>query len=176
TGIVIDCTGSANVNASLLGSVPWYSVAGTNNTLSGINGPTTPNVFQFFGSTPSGGSAGTPAFVPAGIAGRSTASASFSILDTDRVTRVQSTNTGATAITLPGAGTTGFATNYAFALKATGAGNVPTITPGAGTINGSGTLVMRQGQDARILSPDNTNYVAEVHDPPLIAGTNITLT
>jgi hypothetical protein len=168
---------ASTITTALLNSLTYYSGAGTTSTLNGIPGSTSPDsVVKYIGSFSTGGVAQTPALFLPGVPGRSTASATDTILVTDRVDRVQYTNGGAVAVTVPAAGTTGFANNFAFKSKVTGSGTVATFTPGAGTCNTGSTCVLTQGQDALFSSQDNVNYTMDSHDPPLIAGTNITLT
>ena len=80
-------------------------------------------------------------------------------------------------MTLPQAGTTGFANGFFYATSNGGAG-VVTITPTApSTINGNTTLVLNEGDACRI-GPNSTgaSYAADCAPPQLIAGTGITLT
>ena len=65
-------------------------------------------------------------------------------------------NTGAVAVTLPQAGTTGFEANKWFAVENDNSGPV-TITPTVSTIAGASTLVLDQNRGGVIYS-DGTNY------------------
>ena len=69
-------------------------------------------------------------------------------------------NGSAVAVSLPQAGTTGFATGWYLAgVQNLGAGTV-TITPATSTINGSATLTLASGQGITSLTSDGTNYTA----------------
>lgn len=78
----------------------------------------------------------------------------------DRGSSIIMTNAAAMAVTLPQAGSVGYASSFYFSLTAAGGGAV-TITPGTSTINGASTLVLLTGMSASITS-DNTNYFARV--------------
>jgi len=89
-----------------------------------------------------------------------TVAASSSSTLGDRGSVITDSNVGATAITLPQAGTTGYANNYNFGLCNIGAGTV-TITPATSTINGAASLALVTNRCAYVYS-DNTNYFATV--------------
>jgi len=172
--------GGGTTNPGLLNSFAIYPSAGTTTTIGPVNGITAPiGVFGFFGSTPLAGNlAGIPAQFLAGISGRvSTVSSGTTadIINTDRAHRVKHTNAGATTISLPGTVSPDFTANFCYREKVEGSGASDTITPVAGTINGAGSLVMKQGQAALICSFDNSNYEADVFEVGgLVQGTNIT--
>ena len=170
--------GGGNVINALQYAFPYYSAAGTANQISGIAPPTTPNgVPQFLVSIPSGGFATAPQVAISGVPGRTQSGSSDTYLVTDRTNRVVYTNGGATAIDLPDPSVAGFANNFVTKIKIITASDVATFTPeNSATINGSSTLVVNRGQDCTIGTQDNANYWADCHDPPLIAGSNITLT
>lgn len=110
----------------------------------------------------------------AGVAGRAITTTD-AVVTGDRLTWLISGNGGATALALPQAGTTGFASNFAFGVKVTGAGDV-TITPAISTVDGNTTLLVKRGQNCTITSIDNVNYVSRCASGQLVAGTNITFT
>ena len=69
-------------------------------------------------------------------------------------------NNGSTAValTVPQAGTTGFANNYTAVMRNTGTANV-NLTTTTSTINGSGqTAAMYPGTSCTLTSPDNANW------------------
>jgi len=109
---------------------------------------------------------GSPAsFSPPGIAGRTAAGTSDTILcDSgtalrDRGATVKYTSGSAIAVTLPQAGSSGCGNNFVTKLFVTGAGTA-TVTPTVSTINGNATLPITQNGWCVISSPDNTNYIA----------------
>lgn len=75
----------------------------------------------------------------------------------------------AIAVTLPQAGTAGFANRAYFYQFNRGAGAV-TITPTTSTINGGATIVLNQNQGALVMS-DGANYSAWVSAAPTGSGT-----
>ena len=166
--------GSGTVVAALQNSVTYYDSAGSVAHVAGINPPSS-NGINFWTSTVTGGVSGPPAPIQAGIPGRTVSGASDTILYSDRVSEITYTNAGATAISLPGAGTTGFGSNFCFKMIVQGSGAVDTITPVSGTINGGATQAVLQGQKALVCSFDNSNYIATISDPPATAGSNIAL-
>ena len=177
----LGCTGGGgNVIVAPQYYGAYYSGPGTTNQISGMAWSTSVNgVPQTAVEISSAGLLTTPQAAFSGVPGRPLSGSgpiSDTILATDRTNRVEYNNTSTTAVNLPAAGTSGFANNFVMKTKARGAGGVVTFTPGANSINGSGTLVVNQGTDCTIGSQDNLNYWADCHDPPLIAGTNITLT
>jgi hypothetical protein len=64
---------------------------------------------------------------------------------------------------------------FSFKLSAQGSGSIVTVTPSAGTCNGSSTCTVLQGQSAIFTSTDATNLIADIHDGTVQAGTNISL-
>ena len=133
-------------------------------------GPTSPNgVPQNLTSTPSGGVAGAAAWNLSGVVTRaSTCTANAdTILVTDRSGYVSESDASACAVTLPQAGTSGFANSFSFILCNIGAGT-STITPTTSTISyttggaytsGAASMALKSSQCAVVYS-DNTNYFA----------------
>lgn len=80
----------------------------------------------------------------------------YTILTGDKGHLVTFSNTGAVAVTLPQAGSAGFAAGWFADVENLNTG-VVTITPTTSTINGLTTLVLYMNQGARIIS-DGTNY------------------
>lgn len=84
----------------------------------------------------------------------------YTFLTTDRNDYVTGSNAGATAWTLPQAGSAGFASNFGLYFRNLGAGLI-TITPTTSTINGAATQIVPQNWYGHLFS-DNTNYFAPV--------------
>jgi hypothetical protein len=86
----------------------------------------------------------------------------------------------ANAVTLPTPTTLGNPNFFTCVQNATtGSSTAVTVTPTTLTINGAASLVITQGQAACIYpdpSAPTTNWLAQVADAPLVAGSNITLT
>lgn len=97
------------------------------------------------------------------------------ILATDRGNRVPYNSTSAVAVTLPQAGSPGFAGGFSVRLSNQNTGTV-TVTPTTSTINGAATLVILEGQDC-FVTPNSTgvNYSADCNEPQTTAGANISL-
>lgn len=95
----------------------------------------------------------TPGVVPNAQSGTS-----YTILTGDRGKSLFMSNGSSIAVTLPQAGTTGFASNFYFCIRASGAGTV-TVTPTTSTINGASSLAISTTRSACVYS-DNTNYLA----------------
>lgn len=94
---------------------------------------------------------------------------SYTVVTTDENKLTTFNNAASVAVTLPVATTTGFTSGAYFDTFNRGAG-VVTITPTTSTINGGSTLVLNQGQGARIVS-DGTNYSAWLSASPSGSGT-----
>lgn len=92
----------------------------------------------------------------------------YTVLTGDRNKLVTFNNASAVAVTLPQAGSAGFADNYEFEVMNRGAGTV-TITPTTSTIDGAATLTLAQFQSVRVYS-DGTNYFSSRgrSDDPLL--------
>lgn len=80
----------------------------------------------------------------------------YTVLTGDRNKLVTFSNASAIAVTLPEAGSVGFASNYVFTAVNLGAGLV-TITPTTSTIDGASTITLSTNQGVTIFS-DGTNY------------------
>ena len=99
---------------------------------------------------------GATAITLAGAGVNAQTGTTYTVLTGDRNKLITFSNASAVAVTLPQAGTTGFANNFEFEVKNIGAGTV-TITPTTSTIDGAATLTLTNGQSVRIYS-DGTNY------------------
>jgi hypothetical protein len=134
------------------------------------------DVYPFAGGLASGVQPSFSGCALGGQSDRSVAGTSDTILAADRCNRVVYTSATAVAVTLPQAGTAGFANSFYYITSNGGAGAV-TITPTVSTINGNATLVLNEGDACRI-GPNSTgtSYAADCAPPQLVAGTGITLT
>jgi hypothetical protein len=116
------------------------------------------------------------AVTPGSVIQRVVAGTTDTILNTDRNNRVAYNSATAVAVSLPTAGSAGFAGGFNTRLSNQNTGTV-TVTPATGTINGNATLVMLEGQFC-FLSPSaaGTSYAADCGEPQTTAGTGIVLT
>lgn len=101
-------------------------------------------------------SGGATAITLAGAGVNAQTGTTYTVVTGDRYKLVTLSNASPVAVTLPQAGSTGFANNFEFEVKNIGAGTV-TITPTTSTIDGAATLTLTNGQSVRIYG-DNTNY------------------
>jgi hypothetical protein len=145
-------------------------VGGTSGAANKLAAPTATNgVPQFLVSTPSGGVGVTPAWAPAGVPTSAQTGTTYTVAATDRASYLTFSNASPIAVTLPQAGTTGFASNFVAVSCDIGAG-AATITPTTSTISytdgsaytsAAASLSLSTGQCAWLYS-DNTNYFAIV--------------
>lgn len=125
--------------------------------------PTAPDNMQYvLGSTPSGGAASNPTWVPPGIFGRQfTSGASTDTLlytDNSRFT-IYSNGAVGVALTVAQAGTGSFTNHATFPLANIGTANV-VLTTTTSTINGSGsTATMYPNTSCTLHSLDNANWL-----------------
>lgn len=174
-------TSSGAINNSTQFSIPYYSVVGTANTLSGIAGATAPNgVPQTLTSTPSGGVATIPALSLPGLGNRNVTgtTSTDTILSTDcNPGRVDYQGSVAVATTLPTATTLGVPScSFRIANNTSPAANV-TVTPTTWTVNGSTTQVIHSGQLCTFtVDAAGSAWDADCPNMGLVAGSNITIT
>jgi hypothetical protein len=180
--------GGGTVNNALQNSFSYYSGAGTTNTIDGLNGSTGPDgVPQVPVSISTGGVAGTPQLALPGISGRvvTGTTSTDTITSADCVpNRIAYIGSVSVAITLPTATTLAVPQCVFKVINGTsGSSTTLTITPTTWTISKGGgstgaTLVIAQGQEAVIYVDANsaTNWVADVVEQGLSAGSNITFT
>jgi hypothetical protein len=119
--------------------------------------------------------AGCPGFSGRAVTGTTSTD---TILYSDNLLPVDYQGSVAVAVTLPTA-TTLANTKFATELvnNTSGSSTALTVTPTTWTINGSATLVVAQGQSCKIKAdPSGTNWDADCHDLPMVAGMNITIT
>ena len=153
----------------------------TGGTAIRIPGPTSPNgIAQLYRSTPASGIATQQGWGLPGVLGRlvTLTTATDTILTTDcSPTRVSYVGSVAVAVTLPTA-TTLAVPNCVFRVaNKESATNDVTITPTTWTINGASSLALHLGQVATIyVDPAGTNWIADVAEPGIVAGSNVTLT
>jgi hypothetical protein len=176
-------SGSGTVNAATQYSFPYYSAAGSSTTISGVTPATTPNgVPQVFTETPSGSALTLITASLPGISGRAVTgtTSTDTIVSTDcNPNRIEYNGSVAVAITLPTA-TTLLVPHCVFKVvnNTTGSTTALTVTPTTWTVNGSATLTVAQGQIAWFYVDPNssTNWVADVQEQGLTAGSNVTFT
>jgi hypothetical protein len=156
-------TPSGSNPLTLLGDVFGGGTAGAPTA---IHPPTSPDGITYvFSSTPTAGAATQSAWGKPGVPVRSSASASFNILYTDRVSIVIPTNnTTSTAITVPVVGTANFDANIAFGTCNMGT-VVATYTPTTSHINGNTTLKLQgtvagNNPSCAMWWSDSTDYYA----------------
>lgn len=99
--------------------------------------------------------------------------ASYTILSTDMGKTVTHSKTTAVAVTLPQAGTTGFASGVSYTECNNNTGAV-TITPTTSTILGGSTLIIGKGQCAYLYS-DGTNWGGVLGNTPYPASGDVVL-
>ena len=142
---------------------------GASGVVTRLAGPTSVNsVPQFYQSTPSGAAATAPFWGPLAIPINAQTGTTYSVAATDRNSYVTFNNGSAIAVTLPQAGTTGFASNFNSTFCAIGAGTA-TITPtatstisyttGSAYTSAASNIALTTGQCIHLFS-DNTNYFA----------------
>lgn len=102
---------------------------------------------------------------PNGVVVNTQSGTTYTVLSTDRGATISFTSASAKAVTLPQAGSAGFASSFVFGFSISG-GGAATITPTTSTITARGSsgltsLVILSGQSGVCYS-DNTNYVCSV--------------
>lgn len=150
-----------------LGDVIYGGAAGAATRLAG---PTATNgVPQYLQTIPAAGAAVAPTWAPSGVVPNPQTGTTYTVAATDRAAYLSFSNAASIAVTLPQAGTTGFASNFVFVSCDIGAGTA-TFTPTTSTISyttgtaytsAAATLPLTTGQCAWVYS-DNTNYFAIV--------------
>ena len=163
---VISFPGETCWNGSTSGSACTQAaaVAGTPTV---VNPPTVdPTIFHsLLVSNVTGGANVTSWAVP-GVTVNAQTGASYTVAASssstlgDRGSLITTSNGGAIAVTLPQAGTAGYANNYNFGLCNIGAGTA-TITPTTSTINGAASIALVTNRCAYVYS-DGANYFTTV--------------
>ncbi len=143
-----------------------------------LAGPTTPNsVPQVLVSTPSGSAATAPVWALQGVAGRSVAGTSDSVVATDRSGWITYTGSSSVNIALPSAAS--FGSNFPFGTSVTGTaggtGATLTATTSHFQPENTSTFVVYQGDNCTFTSYDNVDYSHRCSPGQIFAGTNITL-
>lgn len=156
-----DLTGSVSMGMTnpmtTLGDIIYGVAAGAPTRLPGAT--TLNGVPQNYVSTAAAGVATAPTLAPGGVVPRIVSGTSDTILFTDRNKFIQYTNASPIAVTVPQAGTTGFANNFFFCAENRGAGLV-TFTPTTSTVNGVATYTLPAGASGCFVS-DNANYITK---------------
>lgn len=175
--------GTGNINSSNQFSLAQYSVAGSNNTLSGVPAPTTPNgVTQTPTSTPASGSAASFVMTLPGFAARAVTgvTASDTIVSPDcNPSRVTYKTSVSVAVVLPTAATLGVpACAFRVVNNTTGTNTTVTVTPSTWTCNGGASCVIAQGQIATFSVDPNsaTNWSADITEQAFSFGAGLTAT
>jgi hypothetical protein len=116
------------------------------------------------------------AVTPGSVTQRAVTGTTDTILASDRQNRVAYNSATAVAVTLPQAGSSGFAGGFNTRLSNQNTG-VVTVTPTTSLINGNATLVLQEGQFC-FLTPSSTgtDYAADCGESQTTAGSGITLT
>lgn len=170
--------GSGTVNSGTQFAFAYYATAST--AVSSGPTPPTANGQYTCGYTVVAGVAVAPTCPLVGFKGRAVtgATATDTILYSDAGFPVNYQGSVAVAVTLPTAttlGNTGFGS--VFVNTTSGSSTAVTVTPTTWTVNGSATLVIAQGQSCKVYADaSGTNWDADCHDLPLVAGSNITIT
>lgn len=143
-------------------------VGGSAGAATRLAGPVATNgVPQYFTSTPAAGVATAEAWSTLAIPTNAQTGTTYTVAATDREGYVSLSNAAAIAVTLPQAGTTGFANNFYVEFCAIGAGTA-TITPttstisystGSSYVSAAANMPLTTGQCAWVRS-NNTNYFA----------------
>ena len=141
---------------------------GSGGAFTRLAGPTSVNgVPQFLTETPSGGAATAETWAPAGVTPNPQTGTTYTYVATDRASYVTFSNSSSIAVTLPQAGSTGFASNWVNLSCDIGTGTA-TITPTTSTISWTDGSAYHSAQASMALSTgycawiysDNTNYFA----------------
>lgn len=98
---------------------------------------------------------------------RAVTSTSDTLLFSDNKNVVTYDNSSSIAVTLPQAGTAGFGAGWFVEIKNKDSG-VVTITPTTSTIDGNATLVLNEGESAKIFS-DGSNYISSIGAVPIFS-------
>lgn len=153
-------------------------VGGASGVPTRLAGPTGPNgVPEILLSTPSGGLATAQGWSLYGLLNREAANGD-TVLSSDCANRIRFSGAVAASEALPTPATLGITKCNFKIVNNLSTVNSVTITPAGGfQINGSGTLVLLNGQAASIsVDASGTSWDADVVETALVAGANITLT
>lgn len=151
-------SGTGFVNPmTTLGDTIYGGVAGAPTRLPGAT--TLNGVFQQYGSVAAGGIATAPILAPSGVVPRFVAGTTDTILFTDRSGFIEYNNAAEIDVTLPQAGTTGFANNFYFCAENRGSPEI-VFTGTVSTIEGNPTYGLDPGSSVCFVS-DNANYFAK---------------
>lgn len=152
SGASLAVSGSGTIGATSLAALTGMPTIGNQTVLGNGSGTTAVPVALTLG----GALVATPTGLTTSQTINSQTGTTYTVLSTDAGKLLTFSNAGSIAVTLPQAGTTGFATGFSFDAQNTGAGGV-TITPTTSTINGSSTLAIAQNTGCTVTS-DGTNY------------------
>jgi hypothetical protein len=146
-------------SVSASGAAPLFTCSVANPTTAAAITCTISNAgpFTAYGNATSATAAPAFTLVGAPVSAANTAG-TYTIAAADRTSLLTQNSAGASAWTLPQAGSAGFTGNYFVTVRNIGAGTT-TITPTTSTINGASSIALTTNQYAQIYS-DNTNYYA----------------
>lgn len=170
--------GSGTVNSGTIHAFAFYPAS----SAAVSSGPTPPAVNGQYlcGYTVSASAAVDPTCPLVGFKGRAVTgtTATDTILYSDAGFPVNYQGSVAVAVTLP-TGTTLGNSNFGTILdnNTSGSSTAVTVTPTTWTVNGSSSLAIAQGQSCKFYADaSGTNWDADCHDLPFVAGSNITIT
>lgn len=176
---LVDVGSACGSGGSSAGS--QYGIQYNSNGSGGFAGTTPPttNCLYNVNYNVTASAAVAPTAACPGFSGRAVTgtTATDTLLYSDNLLPVNYQGSVAVAVTLPTATTLA---NSKFATElvnnTSGSSTAVTVTPTTWTINGSSTLVIAQGQSCKIKAdPSGTNWDADCHDLPMVAGSNITI-
>lgn len=165
-------SGTGFVNPmTTLGDTIYGGAAGAPTRLPGAT--TLNGVFQQYGSVAAGGVATAPILAPSGVVPRFVSTSSDTVLFTDRGKFLDYiTPSGSDVpVTLPQAGSTGFADNFYFCTEndPNGDGGDIVFTPTVSTVNGNASYTLAIGSSACFIS-DNANYTTKDQSSTALPG------
>lgn len=175
--------GTGNINNAAQFSLAMYSVAGSNNTVSGVSAPSSPNgVPQTPTSTPASGVPSSFVMSLPGLGGR----AVTGVTNTDLISsadcnpaRITYKSSVAVSVVLPTAATLAVP-SCAFRIvnNTTGTNTDVTVTPSTWTCNGGASCPIHQGQIATFSVDPNsaTNWSADITEQGFTFGAGLTAT
>lgn len=172
-----DCFTPSGVSAGSQYGVQ-YSADGTGG-FGAVTPPTTNGDYQVTYHV-TGGAAVAPTARQTGLLARGVGgtTSTDTILYSDANNAVEYGGSVAVAVTLPTPTTLGNTNFYTIMdNRTTGSSTALTITPTTWTINGGATLTVANGQKCRISIDPNTstNWLGLCGEPPIVAGTNVTV-
>lgn len=152
SGASLTPTGSGAITATSIASLTGVPPIGNQTILGNGSGTSATPVALTLG----GNLVATPSGLTTSQQINAQTGTTYTVLSTDAGKLLTVSNVGAVAVSLPQAGTTGFASGFSFDVQNKGAGTA-TFTPITSTVNGASTLSIPQNQGCTVTS-DGTNY------------------